>query len=129
MLVDPDRAIRTPIAHLLSDRHALYEAEDGLMALTLATMIPDLALVLSAVSLPTIDGVDLVRLFKSRESLWHVPFVFLCPRVSVNDHHRLLFAGARKCLHRELPPHKIVAAAEKILGPSTRTPMRRARPA
>lgn len=65
LLVDPDRASRIPLAHLLSDRYAVYEAEDGLMALRLASMIPNLAVVLSEVALPTLDGPDLQKVFKT----------------------------------------------------------------
>ncbi len=109
LLVDPDRAARTPIAHALSDEFAVYEVEDGLVAIRLATMIPNLALVISEVTLPSFDGLDLAKLFKAHAQLRNVPFVFLSQRATPNDVLRLVSAGARAYVKKSLPPAKIVA--------------------
>jgi CheY-like chemotaxis protein len=93
---------------VLSDHHAIYEAEDGMVALRLASMIPNLSLVISEVSLPTFGGVDLVKVFKAHDALRHIPFVFLTGGASPNDVHRLISAGARVCLDKSLAPKQIL---------------------
>jgi CheY-like chemotaxis protein len=115
LLVDPDRAARTPLAHLLSDRYAVYEAEDGLMALRLASMIPNLSVVLSEVRLPTLDGFDLVKVWKSHDALKHIPFVFLSANTAPNEVFRLKACGATDCLQKGGAPKAIVKLVGKIM--------------
>ena len=114
LLVDPDRAARTPIAHALSERFAVYEVEDGLVAIRLATMIPNLAVVVSEVTLPSFDGLDLAKLFKAHAQLRDVPFVFLSQRATPNDVMRLVSAGARGYVPKTQTPAKIVAAVGRF---------------
>jgi DNA-binding response OmpR family regulator len=114
LLVDADRAARIPLAHRLSDRYAVYEAEDGLMALRLASMIPNLAVVLCEVTVPTLDGPDLARVFRDHALLKHIPFVFLSDRASPNDVLRLVAAGAHDVLKKSLAPQTIVRRVGKI---------------
>jgi DNA-binding response OmpR family regulator len=115
LIVDPDRASRTPLAHVLSERYAVYEAEDGLVALRLATMVPEIALVLSEVKLPTLDGVDLAKLFKAHADLCDVPFVFLGPRASRSEIFRLLSAGARSYVRKSLSPAAVAKVVTRLL--------------
>ena len=114
LLVDPDRAARTQLAHLLTDRYAVYEAEDGLMALRLASMIPNLAVVVSEMELPTLHGLDLAKVFKSHALLTNIPFVFLSTGASANDVHRFLAAGASRYLYKSLKPRTVARIVTKL---------------
>ncbi len=115
LIVDPDRASRTPLAHVLSERYAVYEAEDGLVAVRLATMVPEIALVLSEVKLPTLDGVDLAKLFNAHADLRDVPFVFLGARASRSEICRLLSTGARSYIRKSLSPASIAKVVSRFL--------------
>ena len=114
LIVDPDRAARTPLALLLSDRYAVYEAEDGRMARRLASMIQNLAVVIAEVKLPTLDGLDLAKVWKSHDALKHIPFVFLSAGVSPNDVMRLTACGAREYLDKKLAPRTLARLVGKI---------------
>lgn len=85
------------------------------MALRLASMIPNLAIVLSEVKLPTFDGLDLAKLFKTHALLANIPFVFLSTGASPNDVLRFLGAGASRYLSKSLTPKKVVKVVAKLI--------------
>jgi CheY-like chemotaxis protein len=115
LLVDPDRAARTPVAHLLSERYAVWEAEDGLMALRLAAMLPDLAAVIAEVRLPSLDGPDLLKIWKAHARLRAIPFVFLTSAASPNDALRLRAAGASDVVPKRLASRTVVRTIARLV--------------
>lgn len=88
-----------------------------MMALRLASMIPNLAVVISEVKLPTLDGLDLAKLFKAHALLENIPFVFLSAGNSPNDVLRFLGAGATRYLSKSLAPRKVVKVVAKLIAP------------
>ncbi|MEA3308076.1 MAG: response regulator [Chloroflexota bacterium] len=77
---------------LTTQGYQIYEAEDGLAGLQ---MIKDIMpnLVLLDISLPGIDGLEIVGRLKASEDYRHIPVIALTASAMVGDRERFLAAG------------------------------------
>ena len=71
LVVDDSKVIRVALQRILQGQHTVYEAADGEQALELLQQYPDIGLVLTDLSMPGIDGQDL--LLRIRDGLDDVP--------------------------------------------------------
>ncbi|WP_038052816.1 response regulator [Thioalkalivibrio sp. ALJ1] len=71
LVVDDSKVIRVALQRILQGQHTVYEAVDGEQALELLQHNPDIGLVLTDLSMPGIDGQDL--LLRVRDGLEDVP--------------------------------------------------------
>lgn len=104
LLVDPDCGPRLLLTHWLSVRYDVFEAEDGLQALSLVGLMPPPALIVCEVALPNIDGFAVARLLRSDAKVRTVPLVYLTSRMSPEDVARGITAGARRYLFKPFVP-------------------------
>jgi DNA-binding NarL/FixJ family response regulator len=70
--------------------------------------------VISEVKLPSLDGLDLVKLFRAHALLEHIPFVFLSTGASPNDVMRFIGAGATQYLYKSRARKKVVKVVATI---------------
>ena len=79
--------------------YSVIEAEDGLQGYQ---MIQDLKppLVLLDISLPTMDGIQIVGLVKANEELRHIPVIALTASAMRGDRERFLEAGCNDYLSK-----------------------------
>lgn len=79
--------------------YSVIEAEDGLQGYQ---MIQDLKppLVLLDISLPTMDGIQIVGLVKASEELRHIPVIALTASAMRGDRERFLEAGCNDYLSK-----------------------------
>lgn len=76
LLVDDNKELRIFLRQVFEKDYYIYEAEDGLAALELATSnIPDL--IISDVMMPVMNRVELCRAIKERFETSHIPFIIL----------------------------------------------------
>lgn len=71
LVVDDSKVIRVALQRILQGQHTVYEAADGEQALELLGQYPDIGLVLTDLSMPGIDGQDL--LLRIRDGIEGVP--------------------------------------------------------
>ncbi|WP_019558859.1 response regulator [Thioalkalivibrio sp. ALE12] len=71
LVVDDSKVIRVALQRILQGQHTVYEAADGEQALELLQQYPDIGLVLTDLSMPGIDGQDL--LLRVRDGIENVP--------------------------------------------------------
>ncbi|WP_019625906.1 response regulator [Thioalkalivibrio sp. ALJT] len=71
LVVDDSKVIRVALQRILQGQNSVYEASDGEQALELLQQHPDIGLVLTDLSMPGIDGQDL--LLRVRDGLDGVP--------------------------------------------------------
>ncbi|HEY88120.1 MAG TPA: response regulator [Thermoflexia bacterium] len=77
---------------LLTQGYQIYEAEDGLGGLQMIKdVVPDL--VLLDISLPGIDGLEIVGRLKASEAYQNIPVIALTASAMVGDRERFLAAG------------------------------------
>lgn len=87
---NPDN--RLLVQALLEDQYTITEYEDGLLALEgLRRSRPDL--VLLDISLPGMDGVEVLRQMRADETLRDLPAIALTAHAMAGDRERFLDAG------------------------------------
>jgi CheY-like chemotaxis protein len=92
--------------------HTVIRAEDAEQAVALlSTIVPDL--VLTDISLPGMDGLQLTRWIKADERLRHVPVVALTASAMKGDEARILEAGCDAYIAKPIDTRTFVA---QILG-------------
>ena len=103
------------IAHELSARYDIFEADDGLQAIAMAKLMPAPALIVCEVGLPNVDGFKVAKLLKADEKLKGVPLVFLSNRTSPRDIAQGIAAGARRYLFKPFVPATVCTLFTKLI--------------
>ncbi len=81
MVVDDDEEMRNYISSLFAEGYVVFRADNGAAALQLAVeKIPDL--IISDVSMPVMDGIELCKAIKSNENINHIPVILLTAHTS-----------------------------------------------
>jgi CheY-like chemotaxis protein len=111
LLVEDNEMNRDMLSRRLQRKgYEVVIAEDGEQALTMAPLEePDL--ILMDVSLPAMDGWQVTRLLKSRESTSHVPVIALTAHALSSDRER---AFEVCCDDYDTKPVEFVRLSEKI---------------
>jgi CheY-like chemotaxis protein len=92
MLVEDNRDNRLLVRVLLSELYTLHEYETGFAAMeALKTSVPDL--ILLDISLPGMDGIELLTRLRQDERLRNKPIIALTAHAVSGDRERFLEAG------------------------------------
>lgn len=94
--------------------HRVTEAEHGLDALGKAMKEPP-DLILTDVTMPVMDGWQLLRLVRSREATSHVPVVFMSTLASERDRIRGYQLGVDDYLEKPMAPGEMVARIMRVV--------------
>ena len=107
---NPDNLIT--IKAVLQNRYEILEATDGEAGLkTALAELP--ALVLLDMSLPKMDGLEVVRNIKEDENARHIPVIALTARAMKGDREKTIEAGCDDYISKPIDPEKILAKIEK----------------
>ena len=107
---NPDNLIT--IKAVLQNRYEILEATDGEAGLTTALAeLPDL--VLLDMSLPKMDGFEVVRNIKEDENARHIPVIALTARAMKGDREKTMEAGCDDYISKPIDPEEILAKIEK----------------
>ena len=116
LISDDSVAMRQMLkAALLVEDHQVVEADDGLIALSLAkTQTFDL--VITDVNMPMLDGLSLVRELRSLADYQFKPILVLTTESDPDKKKLAKAAGATGWLVKPFDPDKLLAAVKKVLG-------------
>lgn len=105
---------------LLDDRYDVREYESGVQALAgIEAERPDL--VLLDISLPEMDGLEVLAALRANDSLRGLPVVALTAHAMSGDRERLLEAGFDEYVSKPIVEEEILYdAIERLLGRSAR---------
>jgi signal transduction histidine kinase/DNA-binding response OmpR family regulator/ligand-binding sensor domain-containing protein len=93
LLVDDNKELRIFFRQAFEKSYYIYEAEDGLSALELATEnIPDL--IISDVMMPGMNGIELCKAIKERFETSHIPFIILSAKDALDSKLAGMESGA-----------------------------------
>ena len=111
---NPDN--RLLVRAILEERYELTEFDSGMKALeALRSMTPDL--VLLDISLPEMDGGEVLEKIRKIDGLSDLPVIALTAHAMVGDRERFLAAGFDHYISKPiLDPEKLVAAITALLG-------------
>jgi CheY-like chemotaxis protein len=111
VVVDDEPVLRATLVRALGDLYTVYEAADGLEAQALLRVIDAPHALVCDVSLPGIDGIQLVKGLRKDPRTSRVPVLFLSGRRSAADVVRGINAGAR---HYVTKPFDLADLISKI---------------
>ncbi len=112
LVVDDEASVREVLAHYLTlEGCAVYQAVDGVEALTLARAVPPDIVILDLM-LPGIDGVEVCRRLRATSA---VPVVMLTARGDAMDKLEGFRAGTDDYVTKPFSPQEIVLRVRAIL--------------
>ncbi len=117
LVVDDDLAVRTLVVKALGSKgYETAEAGDGLMASELLGSlgrVPDL--LICDVMMPSVDGLALAKLLRSKPEFHALPIIFLTAKNSFADVVQGIQAGARHYVQKPFSVKDLLEKVEKTL--------------
>ena len=115
LIVDDSRTIRQQVAFTLSKGgYTVVEAEDGLKGIEKLKSESGIAMIISDVNMPNMDGLEMVEHIHKDESLPKVPIIMLTTEGSGALINRAKAAGAKGWLVKPFEPEQLLAAVNKL---------------
>ena len=115
MIVDDSKTIRQQVRFTLTKSgFDVVEAEDGNDGLVKLSENPDVAMIISDVNMPNMNGLEMVEKMKSNGST--VPVIMLTTEGAADLIQRAKAAGAKGWLVKPFQPEQLVAAVTKVAG-------------
>jgi len=117
LIVDDSKTIRQQVNFTLAKSGlTVVEAEDGVDGIAKLKANPDVAMIISDVNMPNMNGLDMVEAITGDSSLAHPPIVMLTTEGSGELVDRAKKAGARGWLVKPFKPDQLVAIVTKLVG-------------
>ena len=117
LIVDDSRTIRQQVNFTLAKTGlTVVEAEDGADGIAKLKENPDVAMIISDVNMPNMNGLDMVEAINNDGSLAHPPIVMLTTEGSGELVDRAKKAGAKGWLVKPFKPDQLVAIVTKLVG-------------
>jgi len=115
LVIDDDRSLLFGIQKLFSKAgYAVLTSENGQMGLEAITAHkPDL--VICDISMPVMDGLELLKAVKKQSQLNSIPFIFLTANPTVENEVTSFKIGAHDFVAKPFSPDRLLARAESIL--------------
>lgn len=111
LIVDADAAVRSSLKQHLEMFYNVAEAKDGMEAVEIAPTLSNLALVLSEVVMPRVDGFTLAKILRGSPTMKRVPIMFMSARNEPKDVTQALVLGVA---HYFKKPASATSILEKI---------------
>lgn len=117
MIVDDSRTIRQQVRFTLTKGgYEVLEAEDGSDGFEKLKANPDVAMVISDVNMPNMNGLEMVEKIKSESSISGIPIIMLTTEGAADLIDRAKKAGAKGWLVKPFKPDQLIAAVGKLTG-------------
>lgn len=115
LTVDDSTTVRQMVTFTLKTAgYDVIEANDGQDALTRLTQ--PLALVVTDLNMPKLDGIGLIKLLRAHPTFRYVPIVVLTTESEVAKKQEARSAGATAWIVKPFRPEQLVAVVQKVLG-------------
>lgn len=115
MIVDDSKTIRQQVSFTLTKGgYQVVEAEDGQDGLEKLKANQDVAMIISDVNMPNMNGLEMVEKLKANGNT--VPVIMLTTEGAADLIQRAKAAGAKGWLVKPFQPDQLVAAVTKIAG-------------
>ena len=117
MIVDDSKTIRQQVSFTLQKGgYEVVEAEDGKDGLAKLQASPDIAMVISDVNMPNMNGLEMVEAIRADAKISGIPVVMLTTEGATDLIDRAKKAGAKGWLVKPFKPEQLVAAVQKLAG-------------
>ena len=115
LIVDGDATIRASLKMQLQTFYNVAEAKDGMEAAEIVPTLQNLALVISEVTMPRVDGFTLAKILRGNPSSKRVPIMFMSARNDPNDVKQALVLGVAHYFKKPTPAATIVEKIRKVV--------------
>jgi two-component system chemotaxis response regulator CheY len=117
LIVDDSKTIRQQVSFTLSKGgFTVVEAEDGQDGIAKLGANGDVAMIISDVNMPNMNGIEMVEAIKATGKHTGVPIVMLTTEGSAELIERAKAAGAKGWLVKPFKPDQLIAAVQKLTG-------------
>lgn len=117
LIVDDSRTIRQQVSFTLTKGgYQVVEAEDGIQGIEKLKSEGDVAMVISDVNMPNMDGLEMLENISKDASIKKVPIIMLTTEGSGDLINRAKSAGAKGWLVKPFEPDQLIAAVNKLAG-------------
>ena len=114
IIVDDEKAIRDLVSDILSDRYKVLQASDGKEAVEIISHgLPDL--IITDISMPGMNGIELCRYLKENEITRNIPIVFLSFLSDIQNEISTFETGGEAFIPKPFYPRHLNAVVGKIL--------------
>ncbi|MCX6124720.1 MAG: response regulator [Proteobacteria bacterium] len=115
LIVDDSKTIRQQVSFTLSKGgYTVVEAEDGKDGIVKLGANSDVALIISDVNMPNMNGIEMVEAIKAGGQYGALPIVMLTTEGSADLIERAKAAGAKGWLVKPFKPDQLIAAVQKL---------------
>ena len=115
LIVDDSKTIRQQVSFTLSKGgYTVVEAEDGKDGIVKLGANADVALIISDVNMPNMNGIEMVEAIKAGGQHGALPIVMLTTEGSAELIERAKAAGAKGWLVKPFKPDQLIAAVQKL---------------
>jgi len=116
---NPDNQLLMQV--LLQDRYEVDAYDSGTAALEgMAVTLPDL--VLLDISLPEMDGTEVLKSIRANEAMKHLPVIALTAHAMAGDREKFLAQGFNEYLSKPIVEESLLhEAIERVVQPGTST--------
>jgi len=117
LIVDDSRTARLAVISMLTDRTDLqiFEAQDGNEALQTLEKNPDVALVLSDINMPWLNGLEMVKKIREREDLKNIPICLLTTESSNESLSEAKKSGVNGFLVKPVRKDQLLAIVDNLI--------------
>lgn len=117
LIVDDSRTIRQQVSFTLTKGgYEVVEAEDGVQGIEKLKSEGNVAMVISDVNMPNMDGLEMLENINKDASIKKVPIIMLTTEGSGDLINRAKSAGAKGWLVKPFEPDQLIAAVNKLAG-------------
>jgi len=117
LIVDDSASIRQMVTFTLTGAgYDVIEAVDGREALEKLAEAPDVCMVVTDLSMPNLDGIELIRAVRGGSSHKFIPIVMLTTESLESKKQEGKAAGATGWIVKPFRPEQLVAVVKKVLG-------------
>lgn len=117
LIVDDSRTARLAVISMLTDRTDLQmlEAQDGNEALQTLEKNPDVALVLSDINMPWLNGLEMVKKMREREDFKTIPVCLLTTESSGESLSEAKKSGVNAFLVKPVRKDQLLAVVDSLI--------------
>ncbi len=118
LLIEDNEQNRYLTTFLLEQNgYTVVSAEDGPRGIAAAqTALP--AIILLDIQLPTMDGYEVARELRGRETLQHIPIIAVTSYAMVGDREKALQAGCNGYIEKPINPETFIEEMEQFRVPA-----------